>query len=135
MGKGVDISWEDIQSKFDTISRMSCVPVGIKKVPENYVFDEDRSVKWNRDQVELNNKQYQKEVARLNTEKNKARDFVYNLIIEKIQHDVGDGLSRKKAKAIWNLAYKLCNPFGFYEIRRRLLDLIDLAITLLEGDK
>lgn len=135
MGKGVDISWEDIQSKFETMSRMSCVPVGIKKVPENYVFDEDRSVKWNRDQVKLNNEQYQEEVARLNTRKNKARDSVYNLIIEKIQHDADDGLSRKKAKAIWDLAYKLGNPFEFYTIRCRLLDLIDLAITLLEGDK
>lgn len=82
-----------------------------------------------------NNKKYQSEVARLNTEKNKARDSVYNLIIEKIQYEVGHRLSRKKAEAIWNRAYEDGHSFGFYEIRCRLSDLIDLAITLLGGDK
>ena len=88
-----------------------------------------------REQVELNNKKYQSEVARLNTEKNKARDSIYNLIIEKIQYEVGHRLSRKKAEAIWNRAYEDGHSFGFYEIRCRLSDLIDLAITLLGGDK
>ena len=89
MGKGADMSWEDIQNEFDIMNRMSCRPVGLQKVPGNHIFDEDQSVKWNREQVELNNKKYQSEVARLNTEKNKARDSVYNLIIEKIQYEVG----------------------------------------------
>lgn len=113
---------------------MSCRPVGLQKVPGNHIFDEDQSVKWNREQVELNNKKYQSEVARLNTEKNKARDSVYNLIIEKIQYEVGHRLSRKKAEAIWNRAYEDGHSFGFYEIRCRLSDLIDLAITLLGGE-
>ena len=117
------------------MNRMSCRPVGLQKVPGNHIFDEDQSVKWNREQVELNNKKYQSEVARLNTEKNKARDSVYNLIIEKIQYEVGHRLSRKKAEAIWNRAYEDGHSFGFYEIRCRLSDLIDLAITLLGGDK
>lgn len=115
MGKGADMSWEDIQNEFDIMNRMSCRPVGLQKVPGNHIFDEDQSVKWNREQVELNNKKYQSEVARLNTEKNKARDSVYNLIIEKIQYEVGHRLSRKKAEAIWNRAYEDGHSFGFYE--------------------
>lgn len=113
MGKGADMSWEDIQNEFDIMNRMSCRPVGLQKVPGNHIFDEDQSVKWNREQVELNN----------------------NLIIEKIQYEVGHRLSRKKAEAIWNRAYEDGHSFGFYEIRCRLSDLIDLAITLLGGDK
>ena len=57
------------------------------------------------------------------------------LIIEKIQYEVGHRLSRKKAEAIWNRAYEDGHSFGFYEIRCRLSELIDLAITLLGGDK
>ena len=49
--------------------------------------------------------------------------------------EVGHRLSRKKAEAIWNRAYEDGHSFGFYEIRCRLSDLIDLAITLLGGDK
>lgn len=56
MGKGADMSWEDIQNEFDIMNRMSCRPVGLQKVPGNHIFDEDQSVKWNREQVELNNK-------------------------------------------------------------------------------
>jgi len=135
MSKGADMSWEDIEYKFDIMNRMSCRPVELRKVPNDYIFDEDQSVKWNREQVELNNKKYQSEVARLNTEKNKARDSIRDLIIEKIQHEVGHRLSRKKAEAIWNCAYEYGHSFGFNEIRCRLSDLIDLAITLLKGDK
>lgn len=67
--------------------------------------------------------------------KDRLGDSVYNLIIEKIQYEVGHRLSRKKAEAIWNRAYEDGHSFGFYEIRCRLSDLIDLAITLLGGDK
>ena len=45
MGKGADMSWEDIQNEFDIMNRMSCRPVGLQKVPGNHIFDEDQSVK------------------------------------------------------------------------------------------
>lgn len=135
MGKGADMSWEDIQNEFDIMNRMSCHPVGLQKVPGNHIFDEDQSVKWNREQVELNNKKYQSEVARLNTEKNKARDNVLELIYDKIQYEVGHRISRKKAQAIWSYAYEKGHAFGFTSIQSELSDIIDLAITLLGGDK
>lgn len=136
MGKGADMSWEDIQNEFDIMNRMSCRPVGLQKVPGNHIFDEDQSVKWNREQVENNNQRYRDEVARLNTAKNKARDNVLELIYDKIQYEVGYRISRKKAQAIWSFAYERGHSsFGFISIQSELSDLIDLAITLLKGGK
>ena len=129
------MSWKDIQNEFDIANRMSCRPVGLSKVPGNHIFDEDQSVKWNREQVEKNNQRYLDEVARLNTEKNKARDNVFEMIYDKIQYEVGHRISRKKAQAIWSFAYERGHSFGFTSIRSELSGLIDLAITLLEGDK
>lgn len=135
MSKGANISWEDIQNEFDIMNRMSCRPVGLSKVPGNHIFDEDQSVKWNREQVEKNNQRYLDEVARLNTEKNKARDNVLEMIYDKIQYEVGHRISRKKAQAIWSFAYERGHSFGFTSIQSELSDLINLAITLLGGDK
>lgn len=135
MSKGANISWEEIQNEFDSMNRMSCRPAGLSKVPGNHIFDEDRSVKWNREQVERNNRQYHDEVARLNTEKNKARDNVLELIYDKIQYEVGHRIYRKKAKAIWSYAYEKGHAFGFTSIQSELLDIIDLADTLLGGDR
>ena len=91
------IEWNNIQSEYDAMSAMSCVPSGIRKVRADHVFDENQSVLWNRRQVEDNNRRYQEEVARLNTEKNKRRDAIHEKIYAAIQSEVGHGLSRKKA--------------------------------------
>ena len=40
--------WREIQDEFETMQRMSCVPKNIHKVPTGYIFDEEKSVKWNR---------------------------------------------------------------------------------------
>lgn len=130
-----DITWDDIYEKFSFMNNMSCRPRSLTKVSHDHIFDENKSVKWNREQVEKNNQEYHDEVARLNTEKNKARDAIYESIYEMIQDDVGHGLSRKKAQAIWNLAYAQGHAFGFYNILSRLFDLMKLANALLRSDE
>lgn len=125
-------SWNEIQEDFDRMQRMSCVPVDIKKVPENYVFDEDQSVKWNKEQVKINNQKYKEEVARLNTLKNKARDSVYEDIYKHIQREVGQDLSRDKASAIWGYAYDQGHAYGIREIKIYLDEIIEVVKKVLE---
>ena len=38
------IEWNDIQSEYDAMNAMSCVPSGIHKVRADHVFDENQSV-------------------------------------------------------------------------------------------
>lgn len=125
-------SWDEIQEDFDRMQRMSCVPVDIKKVPENYVFDEDQSVKWNKEQVEINNRKYKEEVARLNTLKNKARDSVYEDIYKYIQGEVGHNLPRDKASAIWGYAYEQGHAYGISEIKIYLDEIIEVVKKVFE---
>lgn len=128
------MNWDDIQSAYETVRSMSCVPKSVKKVKPDHIFDEDKSVKWNREQVEINNAVYRAEVARLFTEKNKARDDVINMIIEKIQSEVGASLSKQKAKAIWEFAYEERHSYGFYDVHAYLFKLIDLAKILVNKE-
>lgn len=128
------MNWDDIQSAYETVRSMSCVPKSVKKVKPDHIFDEDKSVKWNREQVEINNAVYRAEVARLFTEKNKARDDVINMIVEKIQSEVGASLSKRKAKAIWEFAYEERHSYGFYDVHAYLFKLIDLVKILVSKE-
>lgn len=123
--------WNEIQRDFDAMLSMRCVPTNVKKVPAGHIFDENKSVKWNRDEVERNNALYQKEVARLNTEKNKRRDAIYEDIYMAIQNEVGFNISREKAMAIWNCAYSEGHAFGISCIMTYLYEFMDLAKVLL----
>lgn len=64
-----DAAWNDLDRAFS----ISCKPTA-KRVPKGYVFDEDKSVRWNAEQVESHNVEIQKEVS----EKQKARSLAIN---------------------------------------------------------
>ena len=48
---------------------MRRTPRNMHKVPDGQVFDADKSVRWNREQVLRNNEKYYDEVKRLTLEK------------------------------------------------------------------
>ena len=113
------------------MQRMSCVPIGIRKVRKDYILDENQSVKWNKEQVEKNNLVYEKEVARLNTLKNKERDRIYEDIYYTIQCDVGHNLSREKAILLWDWSYELGHSNGIYCVLAYLEGIITLVDKML----
>ena len=85
------MEWDEIQNEFDRAYGMSCKPSGLQKHKAGHIFDENMSVKWNRDKLEEENRKFQDEVSRLNTAKNKALLTVHELAYKKIQDDVGHG--------------------------------------------
>lgn len=131
MGKPTTKDWDEIQSDYEQMETMSCVPSLLKKVPTNYIFDEDQSVKWNRQKVEENNVAYMKEVARLNTLKNKKRDEILEDIYRTIQFEVGHNLSRKKAICLWCYAWEEGHSWGIATVRNHLERIIEIADILL----
>lgn len=132
MSKKITVKdWDEIQRDYEEMQSMSCVPSYLKKVHQNHVFDENQSVKWNREKVEENNTNYQSEVARLNTLKNKRRDSLYDDIYFAIQCEVGHNLSREKAIKIWNYAWEQGHSYGIREVLYHLENLMTLADELL----
>jgi len=113
---------------------MGCKPYGFKRVPSNFVFDEDKSVKWNKEQAKKSNDDYDNEVKRLNQEKMKRRDEIYAEIYKTIQEEVGFGISEKKAAKIWEYAYDKGHSAGWYEIIINLEEIEELVKFVL-GEK
>lgn len=133
MAKVTVKDWHEIQSDYERMQGMSCVPSSLKKVPQNHIFDEDQSVKWNKEKVIENNTAYQAEVARLNTAKNKARDAIHEDIYRTIQSEVGYGLTREGAKKIWEYAYERGHAYGIHDIMCCLEELLVLMDEVLEN--
>ena len=131
MGKKHSKNWAEIQPDFNSMAEMSCIPSGIKKLRGDHVIDMDQSVRWNQEQVRLNNEKYQEEVKRLNREKNKRRDAIYEDIYQKIQEEVGSGLTRGGAVVIWNYAWELGHAYGISDVLSHLNDLMDMVQKIL----
>jgi tetrahydromethanopterin S-methyltransferase subunit G len=119
--------WIDIGQKFEAMENMGCKPYGFKRVSSNFVFDEDKSVKWNKEQAQKNNDDYDNEVKRLNQEKMKRMDEIYAEIYKTIQEEVGFGISEKKAEKIWGYAYDRGHSAGWYEIIINLEEIEELV--------
>jgi hypothetical protein len=106
-------------------------------VEEGYVFDEDKSVKWNREQVSKNNQKYQDEVKRLNQAKTKAREETYAVFYK----DIADALNRaiggkekvttEQAKVVWK--YLEGHLTDSYDIEDPLYDLINMIADFVAG--
>lgn len=126
--------WTDIGQKYEAMVNMGCKPYGFKQVPLNFVFDEDKSVKWNKEQAQKNNDDYRNEVKRLNQEKMKRRDEIYTEIYKTIQEEVGFGISEKKAAKILEYAYDRGHSAGWYEIIINLEEIEELVKFVL-GEK
>lgn len=129
------MEWDEIQSEFDRAYGMSCKPSGLQKYKAGHIFDENMSVKWNRDKLEEENKKFEDEVGRLNTAKNKAMLAVHELVYQKIQDDVGHNLSRTAAEKIFNYAYDDKHAYGFHEVRWELERLVELVSEILAEQK
>ena len=88
--------WKELIRDMQKVDAMRCKP-DFTRLSNNFITDEDKSVKWNREQIEKNHTDYDKEVSRLNTEKNKERDKVMRDVYQKIQQEL-PGLTLKKAR-------------------------------------
>ena len=122
--------WYEIREDVKEMANMSCRPTQ-KRVKPDYIFDEEKSVKWNREQVEKHNASVDEEVKRLNTEKNKMRDTLYQEIYDHIISDLEGKTSKSGAIALFDYAYQEGEEYGVFSVFLKLKELIKLAQKVL----
>lgn len=101
----------------------SCKPKNRKyKVGE--IIDEDKTVRWNREEVERRNKSHEEEVKELNRKKNEMLfrwvDAVKLYIIEETK------VKKDKADEIYNYLYEKYHSYGLLEVLANMDELLDL---------
>lgn len=114
----------DIKCDLEEMVNMSCKP-SFPKPRTGDVIDEDKSVKWNREEVTRLQNAYDEEVKKLNTKKNKCRDDLYKELYKVIRKEVG-GITINDAQQIFQYAYSEGHSYGYNEVFIRLDELIPL---------
>ena len=84
----------DLREVLDDYERyrvMSTKPM-TEKYPYDYVFDENMSVKWNREQVELRNQEWEEERSSLMWEHKRRMESILDELYATIQYEVGHNI-------------------------------------------
>lgn len=95
-----------------------------KYVKEGFVFNEDKSVKWNRDEVERVNAELKEKYDAYRKTVAEAEDAERNAIIETFASEYN--VSEAKVGAAYNYAYSESHSSGMYAVICTLEELMDL---------
>ena len=127
----------EIKCDLEAMVNMSCKP-SFPRPRTGDVIDEDKSVKWNREEVIRLQTAYDDEVKQLNTAKNKRRDDLYKELYKVIRHEV-KGITLNDAQQIFQYAYNFQytygeGHYGYNEIFSVLDDIIPLVSKIVNHE-
>lgn len=85
-----------------------------KSYPKGYIFDEEKSVRWNREKVIEENNIRQQKLADYYASVRAGEDAFYNDVISLAKSEYG--LNDAQAQAVFSLAYEHGHHAGFEEV-------------------
>ena len=122
-------SWEEIEADYRTACSLSCKPDdSFQKVKTGDIIDEDKSVRWNREEVERLKEAYDEEVKRLKCKKNGAITDATMRAVRLISQEVE--VSEEKARILWDFVYEKYHAYG--EMFQHIDEYIDLVNQMKE---
>lgn len=116
---------DEIRKDLEDMEKMSCKPTAIRPKTGTFI-DEEKSVRWNKEEVVRQQETYDAEVKRLNQEKNKRRDSLYSELYKVIKSEV-KGISIGDAKSIFGRAYEEGHSYGYAQVFSELDDLMSFV--------
>ena len=121
-----------IKSFDDFTLRFSCRPDReIYPYPKiNDVIDEDKSVKWNREEVNRLRERFEKRVEELNKYKNKLTVEYEDRLITLLGKD--NDISHDESSKIWSYAYSESHSSGVGDVVSTYREVVDLYNDLLK---
>lgn len=127
---------EDLEQDYgDFLRNFSCRPdrneYPYPKVGD--VIDEDKSVKWNREEVARLRDAYGERVKELNKMKSKIGGAFEDKFIKLLAND--NGLSKGVAKLVYAFAYRESHDSGLYAIRGTFEDVAELVNDIKKLEK
>ncbi len=122
--------WSVVEQEYNTACSLSCKPDATKfpKAKDGAVIDEEKSVRWNREEVARLQNAYTEEVKRLN----RVRNSAINEAIDHAVHIIAKELdvTEDKARILWNFLYDKYHAYG--EMFQHVDEYIDLISSICE---
>lgn len=115
----------------DRVYNLPIIPDDIKLLPEDHVFDEDKSVSWNRLQVDKHNFQYRSRCEELKSIRNAKIDKWKNAVLSYIQSNVIHSITSSQAEIIYAKAYEDGHAYGLHDVMIDVDELIDFLNELM----
>lgn len=100
---------------------------------ELHVFDENKSVKWNREEAQRQNELRQKELYRYQKKISAQYSNLHDAFMEYIKDEYG--LSEEAAKLVYNAAYEDGHHAGYYEVLTYIATYADFANNIIKTIK
>ena len=120
----MDEELKELLEEYKNACNMPTKPTWIKKLPINHIEDENKSVKWNREFADKNNRKYQDAVVDANRKRNLSINDARNEIEKYIMKHAE--VSKNAANRIFEFAYAEGCSGGLHEVGVWIDLLIDL---------
>ena len=118
---------EEVFNKYKAVMSHSTIPE-LKKYKEGYIFDENMSVKWNREQVQLRNEEYKDEAIRLRKEHVSLENEADDAAVEYLLGYSSTIKNRNAMSSLLGFALEHRHSEGYesvFNFAEELVDLID----------
>lgn len=130
--------WKKLQNRMVEAWNMPIKP-NFKRPKDNDTVDEQKSVRWNREEVKKQQEAWTSQHISLMDERTKKiaeveKDIV-NQIIADVKTTCDCKISNEAATMIWEKAYSRGHSFGFYDIYVAIEDYEEVVVTVLRKDK
>ena len=101
-----------------------------KPYPDDYVFDENNTVRWNREEVQRRNCELNAKVIDAQGVY-KSLDNSFHIFLLKEVHE-NYGFTREMTEEIWGMAYEESHSSGYREVLNTFENLLDFTLKMIQ---
>ena len=122
---------EKLVEKMHEAAMFSTVPKE-KALKPGTVIDEEKSVRWNREQVEKSQENYQNEVKRLRKEQNRLYTELKKDVLKYIEEEMEHPVTERQKELIYSTAYEYGHSSS-YEFFNKVDEICEFCDSFMKG--